>query len=135
LLRKHEFYEAEVWPGWRNDILNSPRGAVFLHGIMGSELYDRRREDTLWVDTGLWHEVDNLAFSQLSPQGSLDQKGQFVYARSTVNLPVLGEPYADFLAGVGRGRFNFDWRESITIEAQRLVRPAADARHHARVRR
>ena len=120
MLLKHDYYAQEVWPGWLNDIRNSARRAVLLHGVMGSELYDRQRRDTLWVDTGLWHETDNLAFDRLSPEGSVDSQGQFVYARSTVNLPVLGEHYGDYLVSVGLGRFNFDWRDSVAIEAQRL---------------
>jgi len=120
MLLKHDFYAQEVWPGWLNDIRNSPRRAILLHGAMGSELYDRQRRDTLWVDTGLWHETDNLAFERLTPEGSVDSQGQFVYARSTVNLPVLGEHYGDYLVGVGLGRFNYDWRDSLAIEAQRL---------------
>ncbi|MBF5046451.1 alpha/beta fold hydrolase [Aggregicoccus sp. 17bor-14] len=120
MLLKQDFYAQEVWPGWLNDIRNSARRAILLHGTMGSELYDRQRKDTLWVDTGLWHEVDNLAFDRLSPEGSVDCQGQFVYARSTVNLPVLGEHYGDYLVSVGLGRFNYDWRDSLAIEAQRL---------------
>ncbi|NOK07868.1 lipase/acyltransferase domain-containing protein [Corallococcus exercitus] len=121
MLLKQEYYADEVWPGWLNDIRNSPHRAIFLHGVMGSELYDRQRRDTLWLDTGIWHEVDNLAFLNVTPQGGVDGPGQFIYARSTVNLPVFGDHYADCFAGIGWGRFNFDWRDGIGIEAQRLA--------------
>ena len=27
----------------------------YVKGIMGSELFDRERDDTVWVDWGIWH--------------------------------------------------------------------------------
>lgn len=72
---------------------------------MGSELYDDAVKDTVWVDSGIFHEVDNLEVEQLTPDGLVDSQGQKIYARSTVNLPALGEHYGPFLRGVSPGRF------------------------------
>ena len=121
-LHKEEFYEQQVWPGWISGVLASPHRAIFLHGIMGSELYDDVHHCTRWVDMNIWHEVDELAFETLSPDGAIDVEGQLVYARSTVSLPMLGQFYAPYLGAIGSGRFNFDWRDAIGIESQRLGR-------------
>lgn len=120
MLRKHEFYEAAVWPRWLQEVRQSPNRVILLPGIMGSELYDRQDHDTIWVDTGVWHEVDNLAFETLAPDGAVDSQEQFVYARSTVNPPVIGDPYDSVRRALRAGRFSYDWRESIPIEARRL---------------
>ncbi len=120
MLRKHDFYETEIWPHWLDEFRQSPDRVVFLHGIMGSELYERESNDTLWVDTGVWHEVDNLEYQSLTPDGAVDVANQFVYARSTVRPPIVSDPYAELLAEIRPGRFNYDWRESIPIEARRL---------------
>ncbi len=119
-MRKHNFYETEVWPHWLDEFRQSPARVVFLHGIMGSELYERESNDTLWIDFGVWHEVDNLEYQSLTPDGAVDVANQFIYARSTVHPPIVSDPYAKFLAEVKLGRFNYDWRESIPIEARRL---------------
>ena len=120
MLRKQNFYETEIWPRWLDEFRQSPYHALFLHGIMGGELYERESEETLWLDFGIWHEVDNLEYQSLTPDGSVDIDNQFVYALSTLDPPIVKAPYSDILAEIKPGCFNYDWRESIPIEARRL---------------
>ena len=108
MLRKHEFYEKEVWPGWIEKIKQSPDRAILLHGIMGSELYDKNGDHTRWLDFGIWHEMDNLAYERLSPDGAIDSQDQFIYARSTVHPPIVQDPYSKFFKKLKSGQFNFD---------------------------
>ena len=117
---KLEFLRQSVWPQWIADLETAPRRALFLHGIMGSELYDRKENNTRWVDLEIWHEVDNLEFDRLTVHGGIDVNDQFIYARSTVHPPVIEDPYAVFLSATGLGRYNFDWRESLAITASRF---------------
>ena len=120
MLRKQDFYETEIWPRWLAEFRESPYRTLFLHGIMGGELYERESKKTLWLNTEIWHEVDDLEYQTLTPDGSVDVDNQFVYARSTVNPPIFKSPYSDMIAEIKPGRFNYDWRESIPIEAKRL---------------
>lgn len=122
MLNKQEFYEKNVWPRWIDEIRKLERPIIFLHGIMGSQLYDDKSQDTIWLDAGLWHEIDNLEVEKLTPSGLIDSQGQFIYARSTVKWP-WGDDYYDKILHNKTfrvERFNFDWRESIPIEAKRL---------------
>ena len=120
MLNKHEFYETEVWPDWADKFKNSESKSLLLHGIMGSELYDNKTKDEVWLDLGIFHEVDNLEFDKITPYGSVDCQEQFIYARSTVHPPIVSDPYLKFLASTKASVFNYDWRESIPIEAKRL---------------
>ena len=120
MLNKHEFYEMEIWSDWADKFKNSESKSLFLHGIMGSELYDYNSKDEIWLDCGILHEVDNLEFDKLTPNGSVDSQNQFICARSTVHPPIVEDPYAKFFTRVKSGVFNYDWRESIPIEAKRL---------------
>ncbi len=120
MLRKQTFYQKHIWPNWIRQIQQSENRTMFLHGIMGSELYDRTSDDEVWVDTGLWHEVDNLEFESLSPDGAKDGQDQFIYARQTVRIPVIEDPYDNLRSHIDLGHFCFDWRDSVHIEATRL---------------
>ena len=120
MLRKQNFYETEIWPRWLAEFRESPYRTLFLHGIMGSELYERESDDTLWLDIFIRFEVDKLEYHSLTPNGSVDVDNQFVYARSTLDPPFFKPLYSDILAKLKPGRFNYDWRESIPIEARRL---------------
>ena len=120
MLRKHNVYETEIWPHWLAEFRQSDHHVLFLHGIMGSELYERESNDTLWLDIGIMFEVDNLEYQSLTPDGAVDVDDQCVYARSTVQPPIIKSPYSDILAELKPGRFNYDWRESMPIEARRL---------------
>ena len=120
MLKKQDFYETEIWPRWLAEFRESPNRTLFLHGIMGGELYERESNETLWLDFSIWCEVDKLEYQTLTPDGSVDVDNQFVYARTTVNPPIFRSPYSDILAEIKPGRFNYDWRESIPIEARRL---------------
>ena len=121
MLCKQEFYETEVWPRWLDEFKQSPSRTLFLPGIMGSELYDRNSNNTRWLDLGIFHEIDDLEHEDLTPNGSIDVDDQFIYARSIVDPPLSRwDPYTDFFDRIKPGRFNYDWRESIPIEAKRL---------------
>lgn len=120
MLRKHDIYESEVWPRLRSRFLQSKNRIMFLHGIMGSELYERNSENTRWLDIGIWHEVDDLEYHRITPSGAIDVDNQLIFARSTVHPPIVSDPYGDFLQQLAPGIFTYDWRESIPIEAQRL---------------
>ena len=121
MLHKEKYYRERIWPKWLQEFRHASRSALLLHGIMGSELYDKREQDTVWVDMGIWHEVDNLELKKLTPKGAIDTDSQFLYARSTVHPPVVSDPYSEILEQLNPGRFNYDWRDSIPIEAQRLA--------------
>jgi pimeloyl-ACP methyl ester carboxylesterase len=121
VLRKHKFYKNKVWPRWIDEAKRSPHHCILLPGIMGSELFDRESNDEIWLDSGIWHEADNLELKTLSPRGAVDVQGQFVYARSTVHPPFVQDPYREILDFLNVGRFPYDWRESLPIEAQRLA--------------
>ena len=43
MLRKHNFYETEVWPEWFDEFQQSPDRVVFLHGIMEGSSTRRSR--------------------------------------------------------------------------------------------
>ena len=120
MLRKNDIYEREVWPRLRSQFLQSKNRIMFLHGIMGSELYDGKTDNTRWLDTGIWHEVDDLEYQRITPTGAIDVDNQLIYARSTVHPPFVSDPYENFLQQLSPGTFTYDWRESIPVEAQRL---------------
>ena len=120
MLRKLKFYEKNVWPDWFLDFNNSPHDLVFLHGIMGGELYDKKFSNTRWIDLGILSEVDDLEYKDITPDGAIDINDQFIYARSTVRPPFKSRPYRKFRAELKPGLFCYDWRESIPIEARRL---------------
>lgn len=122
MLRKQKFYEKNVWPDWILDFKNSPHKLVFLHGIMGGELYDKRNKNTRWIDGGILSEVDDLEYKDVTPDGAIDINDQFIYARSTVRPPLSSRPYRKFRAEFQPGLFCYDWRDSIPIEAKRLRR-------------
>ena len=120
MLRKHELYENEVWPYSRVKFLNSPHHTIFLPGIMGSELYERNTNNTRWLDLGIWHEIDDLEYQSVTPSGAIDINNQQIYARSTVNPPLVTAPYINFINELKPAIFPYDWRESVPIEAKRL---------------
>lgn len=117
---KEPWYRQERYPAWRDEIIRA-NGLILLPGIMGSELHDYETRNTRWVDLGIWQEADDLAFARLDPNGSVDNGGQRILARSTLSIPFAGDFYSDCLRTLGAGRFAFDWRESITLEARRLA--------------
>ncbi len=130
-LRKHALYETSVWPRWYSQI-DRRAPIVLLPGIMGSELYDDERDGagngTVWVDGGIFHEVDNLEVAQLSPDGLVDSQRQSIYARSTVN------PRSPW-----RTRTRHDatsprdpWRKTTTPSARPRTSSDRCARHSAR---
>lgn len=118
---KEDLYKKFAWGSWAEKIKNSSHKTIFLHGIMGGELYDVNDDNTRWVDLGVMWDIDNLEFSNLSPNGALDLDGQAIISRSTVSPPIIGDYYADYFASVGCGVFCYDWRDSIPVEAKRLA--------------
>ena len=122
--RKQDFYEGRVWPAWLQHFRETDNHIVFLHGIMGSELYDHAAGNTRWIDWGeiFGGEVDNLEFSELTPEGGIDCDDQFIFARSTLDPPVVERPYSKILRQLDPTTYCFDWRESISIETRNLRR-------------
>ena len=122
MARKQDFYKREIWPRWRSHFRQTDSRVVFLHGIMGGELYDHRGDDVRWIDWGeiFGREVDDLEFDRLTSGGGVDCGGQFIYASSTVNPPVVEPPYARILHDVKATPYCFDWRDSISVEASML---------------
>ncbi|WP_374089489.1 lipase family alpha/beta hydrolase [Methylomicrobium lacus] len=119
-MNKEDHYKQLVWNTWAERIKKSKYKTIFLHGIMGGELYDVADDNTRWIDLGVFGEVDSLEFSKLTPEGAVDLYGQSIISRSTISPPVLGDHYGDFFSDVGRGLFCYDWRDSIPLEAKRL---------------
>lgn len=124
MLRKQDFYERRVWPTWLQHFRETDNRIVFLHGTMGSELHDDTADNTRWIDFGevFGREVDNLEFRDLTPEGAVDSDGQFIFARSTVNPPVVERPYSSVLRQLNPTAYCFDWREDISVETRMLQR-------------
>ena len=120
MLRKQKYYEKNVWPGWLGELRKSSHNLVFLPGIMGSELYEKKSEDTRWIELDTINKLEKLEYKIPTPSGSIDTDEQFIFARATVNPPVGSSPYFKFLECFKPGPFCYDWRESIPIEAERL---------------
>ena len=119
MLRKQEIYDKRVWPRWLEKFHNSSHKTLFLPGIMGSELYDRKTNDTKWIDLGL--DIAALEYKKLTPSGAIDKKGQVIFARDIADPPFSSnDPYTKFLPHLDSGIFCYDWRDSILIEAKRL---------------
>ena len=119
MLRKSSFYEDKIWPLWRERFENSETNLIFLPGIMGSQLYDKKSRDIRWIDFGL--EIRSLEYEKLTPHGAIDIDEQFIVAQELVNPP--GESfdhYDHFLSRIDTSVYCYDWRDSISIEAQRL---------------
>lgn len=121
MLRKQKYYEKGVWPHWVKKFKASSHKLIFLPGIMGSELHDRKSNDTRWID--LDFNIAELEYEKLSPSGAIDKDNQFIFARDIVDPPFSSnDPYTELLLQLNPGIFCFDWRESIPIEAKRLHR-------------
>lgn len=122
MLRKQEFYEAQIYPRWIEEVRRSPHRAILMHGIMGSELFDKNDDNTIWIDMGIFvGDMEKLKYDSLSPEGAVDIDDQCIYARSTLHPPFVEDPYSNILDRLRPGRFDFDWRESIPVEAHRLA--------------
>ena len=124
-LPKQEIYENHLWPNWLNALERSPARVLLVHGIMGSELRDRAHgDDRLWLDAGIAREGDMkaLEFQGTSPNGSFDQPNACIYARRTVEPPVVPPPYSKILSDerLRPATFCYDWRDSVDVEALRL---------------
>ena len=141
MLHKESDYVARVYRQ-RWDELKAGKDTILLPGTMGSELHDLKAPDTVWMDVGVWHEIDDLEFDELRTDGARDIDSQLILARSTLRPPIVRDPYAEFLAlfatnaGPRAVTFPFDWREDVLIEAQRfesfLRRLAPGGSHHVR---
>ncbi|MBF0477343.1 MAG: hypothetical protein HQK59_16285, partial [Deltaproteobacteria bacterium] len=119
---KEDYYQKVLWPKWINDIKISDHHTILLHGIMGSELVDEKKNGTVWLDLEIGKDIDYLEFASLEPGGGVDIYDQSIYARSVLNPPLfIPGPYDKFLRQVGPGKYCYDWRESIPIEAGRLI--------------
>ena len=119
MLRKNKYYVNNVWPDWLEKLASSPQNIIFLPGIMGSELYDRRSNDVRWLDSGF--EIGKLEYDKLTPSGAIDKNNQTIFARNIVDPPrTSSDLYTKFIPQMNPGLFCFDWREGIPIEAKRL---------------
>ncbi|MCP4405947.1 MAG: hypothetical protein GY801_52725, partial [bacterium] len=122
-LRKQDIYEEKIWPKWLEKLHGSKDNLIFIHGGMGSELFDYKKKFTRWLDLDIRYDFDNLAFEKLSPDGAIDSGGQRLCARDIVSLSLtlVRDPYHKFRKDFRPGIFCYDWRESLAIEAKRLI--------------
>lgn len=123
--QKQAFYEERVWPEWIKSVKQAPDHLIFLHGAMGSELRDTISGFRRWVDLQTDDDMQKLTFEEPRLEGfegSVDCDGQCIYAHSLVRAPIVEDPYSRFVANMTPGRFCYDWRESVLIEAKRLQR-------------
>jgi pimeloyl-ACP methyl ester carboxylesterase len=87
---------------------------------MGSELVDHPSGEVLWLDLGVWREVDDLEVEAISARGLLDCCDRRVVARGAVRVPVLADPYSAFIPRLDAAVYPYDWRDSIEVEGERL---------------
>ena len=94
MLVKHKIYRDYAWPIWLKQLEALPKKVLLIHGIMGSDLrdYDPAHEDggkKLWVDLGIRYDMRRLEYCKTTSMGSTDCKGARIYARDTVDPPLM----------------------------------------------